>query len=68
MAVCRACNEWLEGQVKDKATNTYLDLCPRCLLESNTARFKNIATREDVNELLDTVKQMQRRNNLLQKS
>lgn len=68
MAVCRACNEWLEGQVKDKATNTFLDLCPRCLLESNTARFKNIATREDVNELLDTVKQMQRRNILLQKS
>ena len=68
MAVCRACNEWLEGQVKDKATNTFLDLCPRCLLESNLARFKNIATRRDVTELLDTVKQMQRRNNLLQKT
>ena len=67
MAVCRACNEWLEGQVKDKATNTYLDLCPRCLLESNAARFKkSIATTEDVNELLATVSQMQRRNNLLQ--
>ena len=66
MAVCRACNEWLEGQVKDKATNTYLDLCPRCLLESNAARFKSIATEEDVTELLDTVKQMQRRNTLLQ--
>ena len=68
MAVCRACNELLEDQVKDKATNTYLDLCPRCLLESNTARFNNIATQEDVNELLATVSQMQRRNNLLQKS
>lgn len=66
MAVCRACNEWLEGQVKDKATNTYLDLCPRCLLESNAARFKSIATEENVNELLETVKQMQRRNTLLQ--
>jgi hypothetical protein len=68
VAVCRACNEWLEGQVKDKATNTFLDLCPRCLLESNLARFKNIATTEDVNELLDTVSQMQKRNILLQKS
>ena len=68
MAVCRACNEWIEDQVKDKATNTYLDLCPGCLLESNAARFKNIATEENVNELLDTVKQMQRRNNLLQKT
>jgi len=68
MAVCRACNALVEGQVKDKATNTYLDLCPRCLLESNTARFNNIATKEDVNELLATVSQMQRRNNLLQKS
>ena len=68
MAVCRACNELLEDQVKDKATNTYLDLCPRCLLESNAARFKNIATTEDVNELLATVSQMQRRNNLLQKT
>ena len=66
MAVCRACNTWLEGQVKDKATNTYLDLCPRCLLESNAARFKSIATEENVNELLETVKQMQRRNTLLQ--
>jgi len=68
MAVCRACNEWLEGQVKDKATNTYLDLCPRCLLESNAARFKSIATTKDVTELLATVSQMQRRNNLLQKT
>jgi len=68
MSVCRACNALVEGQAKDKATNTYLDLCPRCLLESNAARFKNIATEENVNELLDTVKQMQRRNNLLQKS
>ena len=67
MAVCRACNELLESQAKDKATNTYLDLCPRCLLESNAARFKkSIATTEDVNELLATVSQMQRRNNLLQ--
>ena len=67
MAVCRACNELLEDQDKAKATNTYLDLCPRCLLESNAARFKkSIATTEDVNELLDTVKQMQKRNNLLQ--
>ena len=66
MAVCRACNTWLEGQVKDKATNTYLDLCHRCLLESNAARFKSIATEENVNELLETVKQMQRRNTLLQ--
>jgi len=68
MAVCRACNALVEGQVKDKATNTYLDLCPRCLLESNTARFNSITTHEDVNELLATVSQMQRRNNLLQKS
>lgn len=68
MAVCRACNALVEDQVKDKATNTYLDLCPRCLLESNAARFKNIATTEDVTELLATVSQMQRRNNLLQKT
>ena len=68
MAVCRACNELLEDQVKDKATNTYLDLCPRCLLESNAARFNSISTHQDVNELLATVSQMQRRNNLLQKT
>ncbi len=68
MAVCRACNALVEGQVKDKATNTYLDLCPRCLLESNIARFNHISTREDVTELLATVSQMQRRNNLLQKT
>ena len=68
MAVCRACNELLEDQVKDKATNTYLDLCARCLLESNIARFNSIATTEDVTELLATVSQMQRRNNLLQKT
>ena len=68
MAVCRACNELLEDQVKDKATNTYLDLCAWCLLESNIARFNSIATTEDVTELLATVSQMQRRNNLLQKT
>ena len=68
MAVCRSCNALVEGQVKDKATNTYLDLCPRCLLESNIARFNSIATTEDVTELLATVSQMQRRNNLLQKT
>ena len=68
MAVCRACNELLEDQVKDKATNTYLDLFARCLLESNIARFNSIATTEDVTELLATVSQMQRRNNLLQKT
>ncbi len=67
MAVCRACNELLsEAQPKDKATNSYLDLCSRCLLESNAARFKNIATEDDVNELLEKVKEMQKRNTLLQ--